>query len=87
MVETAGFHLIESFSREPQKLSTVRAEFDALVAPYYFDNLVHQDYLLTRAHALSRLPSKARAVRVTIWAAFADSYAGGLRLSHSVARS
>jgi SAM-dependent methyltransferase len=43
--------LVESLAREPQKLSTVRAEFDALVAPYYFDNLVHQDYLLTRAQA------------------------------------
>jgi len=43
--------LVESLAREPRKLSTVRAEFDALVAPYYFDNLVHQDYLLTRAQA------------------------------------
>ena len=43
--------LVESLAGEPQKLSTLRAEFDALVASYYFDNLVHQDYLLTRARA------------------------------------
>ena len=43
--------LVESLAREPQKLGTVRAEFDALVAPHYFDNLVHQDYVLTRAQA------------------------------------
>lgn len=43
--------LVESLAGDPQKLSMVRAGFDALVAPYYFDNLVHQDYLLTRAQA------------------------------------
>jgi SAM-dependent methyltransferase len=43
--------LVERLASEPPTLATVRAEFDALVAPYYFDNLVHQDYLLTRAQA------------------------------------
>ena len=43
--------LVENLAGQPQKLSAVRAEFDTLVAPYYFDNVVHQDYLLTRAHA------------------------------------
>jgi SAM-dependent methyltransferase len=43
--------LVESLAGEPQKLNTFRAEFDALVAPYYADNLVHQGYLLTRALA------------------------------------
>jgi SAM-dependent methyltransferase len=43
--------LAESLGRDPQKLSAFRAEFEALVAPYYFDNFVHQDYLLTRARA------------------------------------
>ena len=31
---------------------TFRAEFDALAAPYHFDNQMHQDYLLTRAQAV-----------------------------------
>lgn len=43
--------LVEGLAREPQKLSAIQAEFDALVAPYYFDNVVHQGYLLTRAQA------------------------------------
>jgi SAM-dependent methyltransferase len=44
--------VVESAAGDPQRLSAIRAEFEALVAPYYFDNLVHQDYLLTRAHAI-----------------------------------
>lgn len=43
--------LVNSLAADPQKLGTLRAEFDALVAPYYSDNVVHQDYLLTRAQA------------------------------------
>ncbi|WP_428425044.1 class I SAM-dependent methyltransferase [Methylibium sp.] len=45
--------LVESLARETRRLEAVRAEFDALVAPYYFDNVVHQSYLLTRAQARS----------------------------------
>ena len=33
------------------KLAAIRAEFDALSEPYYRENEVHQDYLLTRAKA------------------------------------
>ncbi len=43
--------LVERFAGEPQTLTALRAEFDALVAPYYVDNVVHQSYLLTRAQA------------------------------------
>lgn len=43
--------LVESLSSDPQKLAAIRAEFDALMQPYYFDNVVHQDYILTRAKA------------------------------------
>lgn len=43
--------LVESLAGEPQKLGAVRAEFEALAAPYYFDNVMHQGYLLTRAQA------------------------------------
>jgi SAM-dependent methyltransferase len=43
--------LVESLADNPQKLSAVRGEFDALVAQYYFENIVHMDYIFTRAHA------------------------------------
>ncbi len=41
--------LVESLAADPQKLATLRAEFEAMATPYYSDNIVHQDYLLTRA--------------------------------------
>jgi SAM-dependent methyltransferase len=41
--------LVESLAGDPSKLSAIRAESAALVLPYYEDNVVHQDYLLTRA--------------------------------------
>ncbi len=41
--------LVESLASEPEKLAAVRAEFDALAQPYYVDNVVHQNYILTRA--------------------------------------
>jgi hypothetical protein len=41
--------LVESLAADPRKLERFRAEFDALAAPYHFDNVMHQDYLLTRA--------------------------------------
>lgn len=43
--------LIERHATEPAKLDMLRAEFDTMVAPYYTDNVVRQDYLLTRAQA------------------------------------
>lgn len=43
--------LVESLAGDPQRLAAIRAEFEALVEPYYFENSVHQDYLLTRALA------------------------------------
>lgn len=43
--------LVESLMGDPDKLAAVRREFVALAEPYYFDNLVHQDYILTRAVA------------------------------------
>jgi SAM-dependent methyltransferase len=41
--------LVENLAPDPQKLSAIRDEFDATTLPYYSDNIVHQDYLLTRA--------------------------------------
>ena len=43
--------LLERLSSEPAKLASFKAEFDAMVAPYYAENVVRQDYLLTRAQA------------------------------------
>lgn len=44
--------LVESMAVDPPKLEAFRAEFEALAAPYHFDNVMHQDYLLTRAPVL-----------------------------------
>lgn len=42
--------LVASLSAsDPAKLAEFRKEFDAIVARYYRDNIVRQDYLLTRA--------------------------------------
>lgn len=49
---TAGpmVKLVESLSAsDPARLDQFRREYDALVAPYFEDNVVRQDYLLTRA--------------------------------------
>jgi SAM-dependent methyltransferase len=49
---TAGpmLKLVESLSTsDPARLAEFRREYDALIAPYFSDNVVRQDYLLTRA--------------------------------------
>jgi SAM-dependent methyltransferase len=43
--------LVEAHAGDAPKLAALRAEFDALAAPYLHDNRVHQSYLLTRAQA------------------------------------
>lgn len=43
--------LVESMADDPQKLERLRTAFEALAAPYHFDNVIDQDYLLTRAAA------------------------------------
>ena len=43
--------LIEGAAKDPQRLAVLRAEFEALAAPYYFDNMIRQEYLLSRAKA------------------------------------
>lgn len=53
--KTAGpmLKLVESLSAaDPARLSQFRTEFEAIVAEYLRDNLVRQDYLLTRARKL-----------------------------------
>ena len=43
--------LIEAAVREPDRLAALRDEFETLAAPYYFGNMINQEYLLTRAKA------------------------------------
>ena len=43
--------LIEASAQEPARLAALRAEFETLAAPYYFGNMIRQEYLLTRAKA------------------------------------
>jgi SAM-dependent methyltransferase len=42
--------VVESLADAPEKLAALRAEYEALAQPYYADNVVHQSYVLTRAH-------------------------------------
>jgi hypothetical protein len=51
MEATAGpvIRIVQSLQGDPAKLATFRAEVEALIGQYYRDNLVHQDFLLTRA--------------------------------------
>lgn len=52
MEKTAGpvIKMVESLSTsDPAKLAQFRAEYESLVAEYYEDNTIRQDYLLTRA--------------------------------------
>ena len=49
---TAGpmLKLVESLAAsDPARLAQFRREYETLVAPYFEDNIVRQDYLLTRA--------------------------------------
>jgi hypothetical protein len=49
---TAGpmLKLVEMLSAsDPQRLAQFRREYDALIQPYFEDNVIRQDYLLTRA--------------------------------------
>ena len=49
---TAGpmLKLVESLgASDPARLAQFRSEYDAMIAPYFADNIVRQDYLLTRA--------------------------------------
>ena len=50
--QTAGpmLKLVESLSAsDPARLAEFRREYEAIVRPYFEDNVVRQDYLLTRA--------------------------------------
>jgi SAM-dependent methyltransferase len=51
MVQSVGpmQKLVEAAAKDPQRLAMLRAEFEALAAPYHFGNMIRQEYLLTRA--------------------------------------
>jgi hypothetical protein len=43
--------VVDGLASDPARLASIRAELEALIEPYLWDNVVHQDYLLTRAQA------------------------------------
>ncbi|HEV3092348.1 MAG TPA: class I SAM-dependent methyltransferase [Candidatus Cybelea sp.] len=44
-------NLVARFADSPEQLAALRAEFDELCGPHHADNLITQEYLLTRAAA------------------------------------
>jgi SAM-dependent methyltransferase len=48
---TAGpmLKLVESLASDPKRLEQFRREYDEMIEPYFEDNIVRQDYLLTSA--------------------------------------
>jgi hypothetical protein len=47
--------LVEMLSTsDPARLASFRSEFDAIVAPYFAENLVRQDYLMTSAQKAAK---------------------------------
>ena len=44
--------LVEALSGEPQRLQAFRAEFDAIIQRYFADNIVRQDFLITRGRKI-----------------------------------
>jgi SAM-dependent methyltransferase len=51
MEQTAGplIRIVQMFGNDPAKLAAFRAELDAALAPYFRDNVLHQDFLMSRA--------------------------------------
>jgi SAM-dependent methyltransferase len=43
--------MVETTASEPEKLGAIRQEMLNLAEPYFWDNIIHQDYLLTKATA------------------------------------
>ncbi len=41
--------LVEALGASPERLAQIRAELESRAAPYFIDNTIRQDYLLTRA--------------------------------------
>lgn len=51
MERTAGpvIRLVESLAKDPNKLAEFRREYEEIIADYLGENLIRQDYLMTRA--------------------------------------
>jgi SAM-dependent methyltransferase len=51
MEQTAGplIRILQMFGNDPPKLAAFRAELDAAMAPYFRDNIMHLDFLMSRA--------------------------------------
>jgi hypothetical protein len=45
-------NVVESLAGDDKGLAAIRAELEALIQPYYRENQVHQDFLMTLAKAL-----------------------------------
>lgn len=43
--------IVQDYADRPEALKEFRAEFETLAGSYFHDNVVHQDYVLTRAAA------------------------------------
>jgi len=44
--------LLESLAADPKRLASIRSEVETVIQPYFRDNEVHQDYLMTVAKAV-----------------------------------
>ena len=40
--------LVETLSDDPDKLAQLRLDMEALASDYFVDNVLHQDFLMTR---------------------------------------
>lgn len=51
MESNAGpvIRIVQLLQEDPAKLAAFRAEIESVLAPYYRDNIVHQDFLMSRA--------------------------------------
>jgi hypothetical protein len=43
--------VVAQLTSQPEELSSIRREVIELAEPYFWNNIVHQNYLLTRAEA------------------------------------
>jgi hypothetical protein len=54
-VNAAPFlRVVETFQSDPARLATFRRELEEIVSQFFEDNIVRQDYLMTRATKAAR---------------------------------
>jgi hypothetical protein len=51
MEQTAGplIRILQLYADDPTKLAAFRTELDAAMKPYFRDNVMHQEFLMSRA--------------------------------------